>query len=121
MKSKFFLTILLFITTVCLFSFINKEKYKSKNIKFFSCGPTSSPAKVGRGGYYASVAWTSSSPNAYFTYYGYSTITGRSFSGKTYSTQVTVDDHNEGGTMTVTAHCTDSTTSGASRGSWPAN
>jgi hypothetical protein len=120
MKSKFLLTILLLITTVCLFSFINKEKSKSKKAKFFSCGPTSSPVKVGRGGYYVSVAWTGPS-NAYFTYYGYSTITGRSFSGKTYSTQVTVDDHNEGGTMTVTAHCTDSTTSGASHGTWTAN
>ncbi len=121
LKSKFLLTILLLITTVSLFSFVDYNKTKNKKAKFFTCSTITNFGKVSRSGSYVSLAWTSPSSNAYFTYFGYSTITGTSFSGKTYSTQITVNDHNEGGTITITSHCTDGTTSGASHGTWTAN
>lgn len=118
MKSKFLLTILLLITTVSLFSFTNAKKLapKNKESKFFTCAVVLF-GLITRSGSYVSIPWTGPN-NAYYTYFGYTKVTGTSFSGKTYSTQITIRDNNEGGTITVTSHCTDSTTSSGTHASW---
>lgn len=113
---------LLLLITTCLFSFVNvnKEKSKLKEAKCVTCSAVSTPKRTSRSGNYVTITWTGPL-NAYFTYVYYSRIQGGTVSGTTYSTQITIDDHNEGGTISVTAHCTDNTSSGAVAGSWSAN
>lgn len=108
------------ITTICLFSFTdyNKASIKSKN-KFFTCSPAYNFTKTRSGGY-VTISWQGPA-NAYYTYVAYSTLTGGSVSGTTYSTSVQFQDRNEGGTITTTAHCTDNTTSSQTHYSWSPN
>ncbi len=113
------LTILLFLATICLFSFTDLNKEPPKKIKCFTCAAANNFSKV-RSGNYVTISWQGPA-NAYYTYVAYTRVTGTFYSGTIYNTQITLQDNNEGGTITVTSHCTDGTTGSGTHFSWNPN